>query len=515
MYVTIPVMHFALLCLSMERLSKRINSPWAWTCIFKKSYIIQIILVASWILLIALTATILLMKQYMWSYSTNLIRDKAPSIFSDVVNKVVSRSYQCSIDGRLSTVFKILFIILFVVLVVLIIKGIATSVLYTCFTPKCIVSKKKPRTSPNERFITLLFVIFLALNICFSFPFYFASMATTFEQLVTRKNTYSTSLKVCFVLRILSIIFQCLTFNTLENDTWILLSKLLFLSTCKKIHALNPDDSSISTVSTPVSDREPQKPLKVRQEDKYRDLPSSDSESDSDSDENGPNLGSDDDSLSDDVFGDEPKHESPVTKKSKTKTDRNGVENKTELAEKNNAFTRQNTTTEKSHERRHRIEPEKIASQKPTLDKTNTTDKTQKLDKIKPTSEPISITTDKTKTSKPNPDHSKVHHRSRRISSSTSSSSASQSDVGISSDDEIKQPKIETATTTNHHDASTHQEHTKATIPHTNQTRIFIRSPRRISRHKRHSRNRRLESSQSTNNRRKKAKPLLDKSDDV
>ncbi|CAF4260398.1 unnamed protein product [Adineta steineri] len=166
------------------------------------------------------------------------VTDIAPPLLYDITKKIQS-PYRCSIDGRLSSVFKILFIILFVILIVLFIKSMIVSICYSFFTPTCCKSEGK-KTKQNDLHITLLYVIFLLLNLFFSFPFYFVSMAQSIlTRLSSTKDTFSMSLKICFLLRISSIILQCLAFSTIESNSWHLLSRLLYRSTCKKIPALN------------------------------------------------------------------------------------------------------------------------------------------------------------------------------------------------------------------------------------------------------------------------------------
>ena len=119
MYVTIPIMQFTLLFLSLERLSKHFNFAMTWAKIFTKPYLIQVILCIIWIILIALLVTFMFIRK---QFSFNFIRDRveslAPPLVGDVVSKLASRRHHCSIDGRLSSVFKTLIIILFVILIV-------------------------------------------------------------------------------------------------------------------------------------------------------------------------------------------------------------------------------------------------------------------------------------------------------------------------------------------------------------------------------------------------------------
>ena len=237
MYITIPVMHFALLILSIERLSKQINSTATWTRIFTKSYVIQVILVFTWIIFIAGSVTVVLIKSQTFKFIGNAVKNIAPSAIRNFVDKVTSTSYQCSIDGRLSPVFKILFIILFIILIVLIIKSMIIAIFYHFATLSCL-RKKTASNKHDDQHMTLLFIIFLLLNLCLSFPFYFVSMAYTVKQLISENDRYGTSLKICFLLRITSVLLQCLIFSTFDDKSWSLLSRLLYHGTCKRFSPL-------------------------------------------------------------------------------------------------------------------------------------------------------------------------------------------------------------------------------------------------------------------------------------
>ncbi|CAF1097788.1 unnamed protein product [Adineta steineri] len=243
MYVTIPIMQFALFFLSLERLSKHFNLPMTWARIFTKPYLIQVILWVIWIVLIALLVTFMFIRK---QFSFNLIKDKAyslaPPILGDVVSRLASRRYHCSIDGRLSSVFKTLIIILFVILIV---KPIIFSIGFNLCTPYCCKKQRRDLESHGDRRTTTLVTIFLLLNLFFSFPFYFVSM---FNSILTRidstKDVFTIILKICFILRITNIIFECLAFYIFERNSWDLLSKLFYYGTCKKcpIFKVSEDD---------------------------------------------------------------------------------------------------------------------------------------------------------------------------------------------------------------------------------------------------------------------------------
>ena len=255
MYVTIPIMQFALLFLSLERLSKHFNLSMTWAKIFTKPYLIQMILCATWIVLIALLATFMFVKK---QFSFTFIKDKAyslaPPILGDVASKLASRRHHCSIDGRLSSVFKTVIIILFVILIV---KPILFSLGFNLLSPFCCKGKRKEAERKGDRRTTRLVTIFLLLNLFFSFPFYFASM---FNSILTRidktRDTFTLILKICFILRITNIIFECLAFYIFERNSWSCISKICYYGTCKKcpIFKSPSDDDAMYTKDPDVQD---------------------------------------------------------------------------------------------------------------------------------------------------------------------------------------------------------------------------------------------------------------------
>jgi hypothetical protein len=231
-------MQFALLFLSLERLSKHFNLAMTWAKIFTKPYLIQVILCAIWIFLIALVVTFMFIrKQFNFNFLKDQISNLAPPILGDLAGRIASRRYHCSIDGRLSSVFKTVIIILFIILIV---KPILFSLGFNLLTPFCCKNRRKDAEKYGDRRTTKLVTIFLLLNLFFSFPFYFASM---FKSILTRidstKDTFSIVLKICFILRITNIIFECLAFYIFERNSWHLLSKIFYYGTCKKFPIFN------------------------------------------------------------------------------------------------------------------------------------------------------------------------------------------------------------------------------------------------------------------------------------
>ncbi|CAF3775069.1 unnamed protein product [Rotaria sordida] len=255
MYVTIPIMQFALLFLSLERLQTHFKLSMTWTKIFTKPFLIQVILCAIWIILIALVATFMFIKkQFSFNFFKDKIHSLAPPIVGDVVERMVARRHHCSIDGRLSSVFKTVIIILFIILIV---KPIIFSLGFNLLTPYCCKKKRKDLEKHGDRRTTTLVTIFLLLNLFFSFPFYIVSMFNTIlTRIDSTKDTFTLILKICFTLRITNIIFECLAFYIFERNSWNLLRKLLYYGTCKKCSIFNasPDDDVMYTKDPDVQD---------------------------------------------------------------------------------------------------------------------------------------------------------------------------------------------------------------------------------------------------------------------
>ena len=254
-YVTIPIMQFALLFLSLERLSSHFNLSMTCLKIFTKPYLIQVILCIIWITLLALLATLMFIrKQFSFNFLKDKVNSVAPPIIGDVADKIVSRRRHCSIDGRLSSIFKTLIIVLFVILIV---KPILISLGFNLLTPIYCRTKRKDMERRGDRRTTTLVTMFILLNLFFSFPFYFTSM---FKSILTNidsiKDTFTIVLKTCFILRITNIIFECLAFYIFERNSWSLISKLFYYGTCKKFPIFNEklDDDVMYTKNLSVQE---------------------------------------------------------------------------------------------------------------------------------------------------------------------------------------------------------------------------------------------------------------------
>lgn len=255
MYVTIPIMQFALLFLSLERLSNHFELPMTWAKIFKVPYLIQVILCAIWIILIASVATVMFIrKQFTFSFFKDKVNRYGPPIIGDVVSRLATRRHHCSIDGRLSSVFKVVIIILFILLIV---KPIMISLGLNLLTPVCCKKRRKETQRHGDRRLTTLVTIVLLLNLFFSFPYYFVSMfKNVLANIDATKDTFGIILKICFILRISNIIFECLAFYIFERNSWSCLSTICYYATCKKCPMLksSPDDDVLYTKDPEVLD---------------------------------------------------------------------------------------------------------------------------------------------------------------------------------------------------------------------------------------------------------------------
>ncbi|CAF1092545.1 unnamed protein product [Rotaria sordida] len=530
MYITIPVMHFALFFLSLERLSKRFTSTVTWTRIFTKTYVTQVILIFIWISFIAIITTIILLKEQVWTTIGNNVQNIAPPIARDVLNKIISPSYRCSIDGRLLSIFKILFIILFIILIVLIIKSMAISIFYNVLTLNFCQIRNKMKKS-GDRYMTLLFFIFLLLNVFLSFPFYFVSMTNTITQLITRKNIYSTNLKICFLLRILSIILQCLTFSTFESNSWNLLSRLLYRITCKKISILNynaiPTKKSTTTTTTTKRSRHTgDSDYKTAS---YVDRRTLDTDS-SDNDDNRINNSDSDTSENDsddEVFLTQPKIEPSRTKSGKTTTTKtvDVIKSSIDSDDETQHIPKLKLSTKKSNEKKNQIDEDKMSIKKLTSEYNKTNGISQKLPNGKLISQRISSTTTKPKISKSNTNHRRIEHHPIEISSSSLSDEIS--NVSQCSDDEIKPSKTMSKIKSTNHTISNEQKHTTDISPNQHhsarqqhRTRNRLQSPISTNHHRIKTKKQRKRSSINKNNHIEKSKKnrlskILNNSDDV
>lgn len=249
MYVTLPILQIALLFLSLERLVKHGKLTGNWTNIFKKAYTTQFILIAIWIILLAVLSTFFFIRQqFSFSFVKDQVENLAPPVFGQAIRKFVKPAHHCSVDGRLSTVFKTAFIVLFVILIV---KPIIISLSCNFLTPCCCKNHERYALTKEDRRTTRLVMIFMVLNLLFSFPFYLASM---FYSVLTRidqtKETFDFVFRICFLVRVCNICLECISFYTMEANSWSCISKMLSGLTCKKSSSKNDDLNAKSAVKS-------------------------------------------------------------------------------------------------------------------------------------------------------------------------------------------------------------------------------------------------------------------------
>ena len=160
-----------------------------------------------------------MLLEYQLTSALNLDVDK-------ILNQLGQRSSRCSIDGRLAPAFKILLIIVFILLIVSSVKSMIISICIDHLTPRCWRRDQTEQNSDRSH-ATLSFIAILFLNVFLSFPFYFVSVSTSIlAQFDASKATFSKTLKVCFLVRLLSIAFQCSVFYLLDEDRCSIMKKV-------------------------------------------------------------------------------------------------------------------------------------------------------------------------------------------------------------------------------------------------------------------------------------------------
>ena len=228
MYVTIPILHVALFLLSIERAVSYSGSGTILSKLVARSCVTQTILWFLWALSIVVTIAWLTFKNH---FTRILFENQFASVLrlavDEIVNQLGRRSYRCSIDGRLPAGFKIVLSILFILLVVVIVKALIISTGVQCLIPSCCQRKKANRNQHRSR-ATLSLIAILLLNVFFSLPFYAASIFTSvFSKFDWSKATFSKILRILFLLRLLSIVFQCLVFYLLDEEPCPLVTKCI------------------------------------------------------------------------------------------------------------------------------------------------------------------------------------------------------------------------------------------------------------------------------------------------
>ena len=227
-YVTIPMMYVALFLLSIERAVSYTGSNTIVSKIVGQSCVTQTILCFLWTLSIVVIIAWATFKGY---FTRMLFEDQLTSVLTPAVDKIVNqldrRSYLCSIDGRLPAGFKILLSIVFILLIAVIVKPLIISLGVQCFKSSFCQSTQAKRTQHRSR-ATLSFIAILLLNIVFTFPFYVTSVFTSvFSQFGSTRATFSKTLRLTFLLRLVSIVLQCLVFYLLDKEPCPLIMKCI------------------------------------------------------------------------------------------------------------------------------------------------------------------------------------------------------------------------------------------------------------------------------------------------
>lgn len=219
MYVTIPIMHVALFLLSIERAVSYSGSDTILTKLVAGACVTQMILCFVWALSItAIIAWISLKDHFTRVLFENQFTSVLQPAVDEIVNQLGRRSYRCSIDGRLPAGFKIVLLIVYILLTIAIVKPLIISIGVQRLTPSCCQRAQAKATEHGSR-ATLSFIAILLLNIFLSLPFYVTSIFTSvFSQFDASKATFSKTLRICFLLRLLSILFQCSVFYLLDEE---------------------------------------------------------------------------------------------------------------------------------------------------------------------------------------------------------------------------------------------------------------------------------------------------------
>lgn len=324
MYATVPVMYFVLVILFFERVVTYCKNESAILGKLKSSWCIQLCIMVIWIVAIVLISVFIHLKNRAKNSVKSVAGKYLPNKWILSLSETLGAG-KCSIDGQLLPFFKILFIVLLVLIIILFIKSTVISFMYSFFTWPCLTSMKKNKKSADDH-MTLVFIIILFLNLVLSFPFYFVSTANSIVDTFRGNESFTVKLKVCFILRLISIILQCFIFYTLDSGCWNLLQKIIDCISCQKSHPKRTSRrSDEQSLRVPTSDSEeselPAKSTseKKKAEKKRKDsTSSSDSSSDSSSSSSSSKSSEDSD---DDVFTDDPAHVSGKAEKSaKTKS---------------------------------------------------------------------------------------------------------------------------------------------------------------------------------------------------
>jgi hypothetical protein len=442
MYATVPIMYFVLLVLSFERITTHCKK--SANKIFGNIFLIQPILFLAWIIGIVVTALFIYVKNRVKEPITYVLEKPIFKRFGPLGTTVLSG--RCSIDGQLLPAFKILFLILFILLIILIIKSLAYTVIYSFFTPSFCEKKKKDKKQ-NTDHRTLIFILILLLNLVFSFPFYLISTANSILDAIQGNKPFPMSLKISFILRLLSIILQCFVFLTLESNSWSLLNKLLHYINCKKCAMLVGNTTHKKKRPASIELRTRNSSAKKEKVVHHKTKP--------DTHENGINIGEstadEDESDDDDVFLKDSANGQLNAKKPETTenstTDQDDSDDETTALQTQTLSTKKKDVTKELSQTKDKTENEPL---KKTASKTNHTNGISKpITNGKSTSQPKSsaITDKKTSKSNTNENHTKSDSSSSDSSTDDVSNASVHSDEGIKPS--ITKPKVQSIVRSN------------------------------------------------------------------
>ena len=247
MYFTIPLMHFALIFLSIQRLTEHFRADATWVKMCSNAIIIQIILIAFWLIFSAAMFSLLVFKRnHLQLLLTTSVSGISPDLVEGVSTVFGLKADQCSIDGRPSPIFKILLFILFAALLVVLAKALVTSIMFGTFNSILRARTNRNNGDDEDRpkyRPTLAFILIVLCNLIFSYPFYIISIVSViFTNIEATKTTFTTTLKVSFLARIVSILLQALVILHVEKNSaaWA----------CRKIRARMGNESGDTDVDS-------------------------------------------------------------------------------------------------------------------------------------------------------------------------------------------------------------------------------------------------------------------------
>ena len=232
MYATVPVMYLVLIILFFERIVTYCGINASMAGRLNSAVFIQILIGIIWIVAIVLISIFIYFKNKAKNSIRSLPGKVLPEKFKFPWQEILLPD-QCSIDGQLLPMFKILFLVLLIVIIVLFLKSMVFSIVYAV-VPKMFSKQKNSNNKNDDNHMTLIFIIIIFFNLTLSFPFYFISTANSIVDTFRGDQSFTMKLKISFILRLVSIILQCFIFYILENGCWNILQKVMDFILCQK-----------------------------------------------------------------------------------------------------------------------------------------------------------------------------------------------------------------------------------------------------------------------------------------